>query len=53
VAAVVLLAALSACGVKAPPRASGASEQAPPNDLFKPPPVEQDQAPAPAGELAR
>ena len=32
----LLAAALGGCGVKAPPRASGAPEQAPPNELFRP-----------------
>jgi hypothetical protein len=34
--AVLLVAGLAACGVKAPPRASGAPSHAPPNDLFRP-----------------
>jgi hypothetical protein len=28
--------AVSACGVKAPPRPSGAPDKAPPHDLFRP-----------------
>ncbi len=32
----LLPAWLGGCGVKAPPRASGASAQSPPNDLFRP-----------------
>jgi hypothetical protein len=37
-AAVALLLAVAgaACGVKAPPRAPGGNDKAPPNDLFKP-----------------
>jgi hypothetical protein len=35
--AVLLLALAAACGVKAPPRASGTPDQTPPNDLFRPP----------------
>jgi hypothetical protein len=35
-AAVLLAGALAACGVKAPPRAAGAPDQAPPSDLFRP-----------------
>jgi hypothetical protein len=34
--AALLLGALAACGVKAPPRAAGAPDQAPPSDLFRP-----------------
>ena len=34
--ALLLAAALGGCGVKAPPRASGAPDHAPPNDLFRP-----------------
>jgi hypothetical protein len=34
--AAALLLALAACGVKAPPRAAGAPEQAPPSELFRP-----------------
>jgi len=33
--ALLLAAALGGCGVKAPPRASGAPERAPPNELFR------------------
>jgi hypothetical protein len=33
---VVAALALGGCGVKAPPRASGAPDQAPPNTVFKP-----------------
>jgi len=35
-AAVLLVAGLGACGVKAPPRAAGAQDHAPPHDLFRP-----------------
>jgi hypothetical protein len=42
VAAALLLAALGACGVKAPPRAAGAPDRSPPNDLFRPA-VDADQ----------
>jgi predicted small lipoprotein YifL len=35
-AAALLLGALAACGVKAPPRAAGAPDQATPSDLFRP-----------------
>ena len=34
--AVLLLALASACGVKAPPRTSGAPEKDAPNDIFRP-----------------
>ena len=35
--AVLLLALASACGVKAPPKASGAADKDAPNDIFRPP----------------
>lgn len=34
--AVLLLALAGACGVKAPPRASGSPDKDAPNDLFRP-----------------
>ncbi len=34
--AALLLALLGACGVKAPPRASGAPDKEAPNELFRP-----------------
>jgi hypothetical protein len=51
-AAILLAAALGACGVKAPPRASGVPAHAPPNELFKPA-EDSGKAIAPAGEPAR
>jgi ABC-type uncharacterized transport system auxiliary subunit len=36
-AAALLAALLAACGVKAPPKAAGAPEKAPPSDVFQPP----------------
>ena len=36
-AALLVAALLAACGVKAPPKAAGAPEKAPPSDVFKPP----------------
>ena len=34
--ALLLLSALAGCGVKGPPRAAGAPDKAPPNDVFRP-----------------
>jgi hypothetical protein len=60
--AVLLVAGLAACGVKAPPRASGAPSHAPPNDLFRPaedpnrpsaPTEDPDLAPAPVEDPGR
>ena len=34
--ALLLLAGLAGCGVKAPPRAAGTPDQGPPADLFRP-----------------
>jgi hypothetical protein len=34
--ALLLAVAGAACGVKAPPRAAGSADAAPPNDLFRP-----------------
>jgi hypothetical protein len=60
--AVLLVAGLAACGVKAPPRASGAPSHAPPNDLFRPaedptrpsvPAEDRERAPAPAEDPDR
>ena len=50
--AVLLLALAGACGVKAPPRASGAPDKDAPNDIFRP--AEDPNKPAtPAEEPAR
>jgi hypothetical protein len=55
-AAGVLLALLPAwlggCGVKAPPRAAGASAQSPPHDLFRPV-ADPDRTVVPAEEPPR
>jgi hypothetical protein len=51
-ASVLLLALLGGCGIKAPPRAAGAPDQAPPSDLFKPVP-DADQPSQPAEEPSR
>jgi hypothetical protein len=48
--------ALGGCGVKAPPRASGAPDQAPPNAVFRPaedPNLPSPELEKPAQEPAR
>ena len=52
-AGLLLLAALGGCGVKAPPRAAGAAEQAPPSDLFKQAPDPDQPGARPPEEAPR
>ena len=51
-AALLLLATLVGCGVKAPPRAAGTSDQVPPSDRFKPA-VDPNRPPSPGEEPPR
>jgi hypothetical protein len=50
--ALLVVAALGGCGVKAPPRAAGTSDQTPPSERFKPA-VDPGRPPSPGEEPSR